>query len=128
MLASLALALALTGCRPLYVPLVPKPVPVPHLARLGDGSSLRWADGTLQLHVILAAIPEAGWLAVQWFAPDGSEAASDSVWVAPADVAQGRTLRLPARVKPTPGEWRAIVSLHDVVLRQFRVTVPGAAP
>ncbi|MEJ2288767.1 MAG: hypothetical protein P8Y02_09015 [Deinococcales bacterium] len=127
-LLSLALALALPGCRPLYVPVVPERLPVPKLAQLADDSSLRYVAGTLQLHVVLAAVPEAGWLAVQWFAPDGSEAASDSVWVAPADVGQGRTLTLPARVRPTAGEWRAVASLHGAVLRQFRVTVPSATP
>lgn len=128
LLVSLALALALSACRPLYVPLVPKPVPVPQLARLGDGSSLQFVDGTLRLHVVLADIPQAGWLAVQWFAPDGAQAASDSVWVAPGDVGEGRTLTLPARVKPTAGEWRAVVSLRGDLLRQFRASVAGAAP
>lgn len=119
--------LAVGGCRPLYLPPVPASEPVPAIARLGDASSLRIVGGTPVLHVVLAAVPQAGWLAVQWFAPNDTEAASDSVWVAPADVGQGRTLSLPPRVTPAPGEWRAVVSLRGRVLRQFRVDVPAAA-
>jgi len=122
-----ALAGVLAGCRPLYVPPVPRPLPTPGVAQLGDASALVLAHGTLALHMVLAAIPEAGWLAVQWFAPDDTEAASDSVWVAPADVGQGRTLLLPARVTLSAGEWRAVASLRGQVLRQFRVEVPSPA-
>lgn len=121
-----SLATSLSGCRPLYVPPVPKSIEVPAIAQLGDASSLRLEGGTLTLHLVLAVIPKAGWLAVQWFAPDGTQAASDSVWVTPADEAQGRTLTLPAGVTLRAGEWRAVISLHDAVLRQFRADVPAA--
>jgi len=124
----LGVLVALTACTPLYVPPVPARIPVHVVAQLGDGSSLRYAAGTLTLHVVLERVPEAGWLAVQWFAPDGTEAASDSVWVGPADVGQGRTLTLPARVTVRAGEWRAIVSLKGDVLRQFRTTVASSSP
>lgn len=124
----LAVLLGLGACTPLYVPPVPARVPVHEVAQLGDASVLRYQNGTLTLHVVLDRIPQAGWLAVQWFAPDGAEAASDSVWVAPADVGEGRTLALPPRVVPKAGEWRAVVSLGDEVLRQFRATVPASAP
>jgi len=123
-----ALLLGLGACTPLYVPPVPERVPVHDVAQLGDASALRYRGGTLSLHVVLDRIPRAGWLAVQWFAPDGSEAASDSVWVAPGDVGEGRTLALPPRVTPGAGEWRAVVSLAGEVLRQFRTTVPTSAP
>lgn len=126
-----ALALGVAGCRPLYLPPVPPVQPAPSPARLGDGSALRVVGDTLVLHVVLAQIPHEGWLAVQWFAPDDTEAASDSVWVAPSDAGQGRTVRLPSRVRLTPGEWRAVTSLGGSVLRQFRVDVPpsaGASP
>lgn len=122
-----ALAAAVPGCRPLYVPPVPQRQPTPAVARLGDASSLTYEDRSLSLHVILAEVPRAGWLAVQWFGPDDTEAASESTWVTPADVGQGRTLRLPERVTAAPGEWRVVVTLHDQVLRQFRVEVPPAA-
>lgn len=123
-----ALLLGLGACTPLYLPPVPEHVPVHEVAQLGDASALRFRGGDLTLHVVLDRIPRAGWLAVQWFAPDGAEVASDSVWVAPADVGQGRTLALPARVTPRAGEWRAVVSLGGEVLRQFRTTVSVTAP
>jgi len=124
----LLLAVALAACTPLYVPLVPERIPVREVAQLGDASSLIDDGGVLTLHVVLDRVPRAGWLAVQWFAPDGVEAASDSVWVTPADVGQGRTLTLPRRVTPTIGEWRAVVSLGSDVLRQFRTTVVATGP
>ncbi len=123
----LALLLGLGACTPLYVPPVPERVPVHEVAQLGDASALRLRDGVLTLHVVLDRIPDAGWLAVQWFAPDGTEVASDSVWVAPANVGEGRTLVLPPRVSPSAGEWRAVVSLRGEVLRQFRATVTANA-
>ena len=58
-------------------------------------------------------------------APGGDD--YHSVWVAPADVGQGRTLLLPARVTLSAGEWRAVASLRGQVLRQFRVEVPSPA-
>jgi len=114
---------ALSACQPLYLPLVPARVPVQEVAQLGDASSLTVAGGTLRLHLVLEQVPKAGWLAVQWFGPDGREAASDSVWVTPADDGQGRTLSLPARVAVSQGEWRALVSVGSDIVRQFRVTV-----
>ncbi|MEJ2666874.1 MAG: hypothetical protein P8Z81_07225 [Deinococcales bacterium] len=128
---ALALVLVLTvaalpGCSPLYLPPVPARVPVPQLPQLGDASSLRVENGTLVLHVVLDNVPEEAWLAVQWFAPDGRQVASDSVWVTPADVGQGRTLSLPSRTALTSGEWRAVTSMRGRVLRQFSVEVPAA--
>lgn len=125
--ALLVLAIAtLPGCRPLYVPPVPARVPVPQLPQLGDASSLRVENGTLVLHVVLDSVPEEAWLAVQWFAPDGTQVAADSVWVTPADVGEGRTLSLPRPHALTPGEWRAVASMRGRVLRQFSVQVPAA--
>jgi len=126
-LALVGLLAGLGGCRPLYLPPVPAPQEVPRVAQLGDASSLRLDGGVLVLHLVLAEVPRAGWLAVQWFAPDGTEAASDSVWVTPADVAQGRTSTLPPRARLAAGEWRAVASLGGTVLRQFRVEVPPGA-
>lgn len=115
--------LGLVSCRPLYLPPVPPRTPVHEVAQLGDASSLQLVNGNLRLHVVLQHVPHAGWMAVQWFAPDGREAASDSVWVTPSDAGQGRTLELPKRVTLAPGEWRAVVSLGKDVLRQFRRTI-----
>jgi len=128
LLSVLPLVVALVACTPLYVPLVPERIPIREVAQLGDGSTLSDDAGVLTLHVVLDRVPRAGWLALQWFAPDGTEAASDSVWVTPADVGQGRTFTLPPRVTPTAGEWRAVVSFGSDVLRQFRTTVVAAGP
>lgn len=127
--AALAVVLAalLAGCRPLYLPPVPEPVPVAAEARLADGSELAMVGGLPTLYLVLGALPQDGWLAVQWFAPDGGEAASDSIWVTSQDVGRRRTVLLPRAVgAPAVGEWRAVVSLHGRILRQFRVTVPAA--
>lgn len=121
------LLVSLAGCQPLYLPPAPQAQHVPPVAELGDASAVRLEGGTLVLHMVLAEVPEPGWLAVQWFAPDGIEASSDSVWVTPADVGQGRTMMLPPRVTLTTGEWRAVASLRGRVLRQFRVEVPAGA-
>lgn len=123
-----ALLVGLASCRPLYLPPVPPRLPVHEVAQLADASSLELAHDRLRLHLVLQRVPRAGWLAVQWFAPDGREAASDSVWVTPGDVGQGRTLQLTGRVTLAPGEWRAVVSLGDEVLRQFRLTLKSATP
>lgn len=121
------LALGLAGCRPLYVPPVPAMLPSPEVAQLGDASALSVEKGSLVLHLVLTDVPEQGWIDVQWFAPDGSQAASDSTWVTPADVGEGRTLTMPARVTLSAGEWRAVASLRGQILRQFRVEVPPEA-
>ncbi len=128
LLSVLPLVVALVACTPLYVPLVPERIPIREVAQLGDASALSDDSGVLTLHVVLDRVPRAGWLAVQWFAPDGTEAASDSLWVTPEDVGQGRTLTLPRRVTPTAGEWRAVVSFGSDVLRQFRTTVVATGP
>lgn len=124
--AALALVVSLSACQPLYLPLVPERLPAPALTQLGDGSSLTLQGGVPTLHLVLARVPERGWLAVQWFAPDGREAASDSVWIDPAAEGEGRTLTLPARVAVTPGEWRAVVSFGHDIVRQFRLELPAA--
>lgn len=117
------LALGGTACRPLYLPPIPAREEAPVWPALDDASSLVVDAGRLTLHVVLARVPEPGWLAVQWFAPDGGEAASDSVWVEPSDAATGRTFVLPQGATVAQGEWRAVVSLRGRILRQFHVEV-----
>lgn len=124
-LATLAVVVAILlgagACRPLYLPPVPEAVPRIQRTRLDDRSSLAQDGDTLRLHVLVTRLASPGWLAVQWFAPSGAEAASDSVWVGADQVGTGLTFYLPPSVSRTPGEWRAVASMDGVVLRQFRV-------
>ncbi len=120
---ALALLVLLTACQPLYLPPVPASNTPNVLTSLDDVSKLDMRGGVLTLHLVLATVADEGWLAVQWFAPSGAEATSDSVWIAPADAGQGRTLSLPGDVLLRNGEWRAVASYAGVVLRQFRFVV-----
>lgn len=128
-LLAAGLLAALAGCTPLYVPLVPEAPPVPAVARLSDASRLELVEGRPRLVLGLAAagataLEQGGaWLDVQWFAPAGAQAASESVWLMSAGNAEELTFDLPADVLVVPGEWRAVVSLDGMVLRQFRVDV-----
>lgn len=126
----IAVVLTLGGCRPLYVPLVPDDAQAPPAAvRLTDVSHLSVVAGRPRLVVSLAIIgpdaggTEGGWLAVQWFGPAGGQAASESVWVAGRTGDEPVTFDLPADVTVVPGEWRAVVSMGGVLLRQFRADV-----
>jgi len=112
------------GCTPLYIPLLPDDgLPAPHPARLSADSSLGLNDaGRPRLELEVLDVPAAGWLAVQWLGPDGREAASESVRVEQG--AAEAVFELPADVPLRPGEWRAVVSFGDALLRQFLVTVP----
>lgn len=117
-LASLTFAAA--GCRPLYLPPVPEAPPIEEGVRVAvHGSGLN-EEGrpSLELEVVGGG---DGWLAVQWMAPSGREAASGSVWVTAAEpVAE---FVLPGDVELTSGEWRAVVSLGGRLLRQFTFTI-----
>jgi hypothetical protein len=121
----------LAACRPLYIPVVPDEVPVAQELRLTDDSTITLANGRPRLSLVPEAVAGPGWLDVQWFAPNGREAASMSVWLEPiADEGgrepEGRALvvTLPTDVELVPGEWRALVSMGGRFLRQFRIDVP----
>lgn len=120
------LTLVLASCMPLYVPLVPEPPSVPTGARVTDESSLDLTDARPRLAVTVVpgdSLPPGGaWLAVQWFGPANTQVASDSVWVEGSALAV-HAFVLPLDVEVVPGEWRALVSLDGVLLRQFRVDV-----
>lgn len=113
----------LGACQPLYLPPVPEAsAPQPRLqveAQLGLTSS-----GQPELEVLVLSVPELGWLAVQWFAPNNLEAASESTWLDESSVGQRLSLLLPADVTPVAGTWRALLSRGPVVLRQLSVEVP----
>ena len=116
--------LPLSGCAFTYVPLVREArTPDPRLTVLRE-SRLVEADGALELTLALERVPEADWLAVQWFDPGNSEVAAESVWLEPA-AAQTLELALPGRVVLENGLWRAVVSYQGRLIRQFSVTVSG---
>ncbi len=120
----LVAALALPACRPLYVPLVPEAPQGPLPTRLAGGSALTLsAAGRPRLAVEVLDLPGPGWLAVQWFAPGGGEAASESVWLEPPS--GEAEFVLPPDVEATAGEWRAVVSFEGLLLRQFLLVVPS---
>lgn len=74
-------------------------------------------------------VEDAGWLAVQWLAPDGTEVASQSAWLDPVTDGHGSRLLFasPLDVQLGAGEWRALVSWQGQLLRQFRAAVPSTA-
>ena len=121
MAVTLAL-LPLIACRPLFVPLVPASVEPEARIELARDSRLWWDVGRLRLDLVFAEVPQAGWLAVQWFAPDGTEVASDSTWVEPGDAGRGRSLYAPPEVVETPGRWQAVVSFGSSLVRQVSTT------
>lgn len=111
--------------------------------RIAEGSALELVAGRPQLTFGVVGLVEDGWVDVQWFAPDGHEAASESRWAelegsrapgedgarrpgsASAEAAVGPwVLRLPDDVALVAGEWRAVVSMQGRFLRQFRLVVP----
>lgn len=123
-IATIVLLVALTACRPLYLPPVPGDgLPEPHPVRLTAVSGLTLgADGRPTLRVDVVDLPAPGWLAVQWFGPKGGEVASDSAWLEPE--AASAEFVLPADVDPASGEWRAVVSFGGRLLRQYLIAVP----
>lgn len=113
------------GCQPLYLPPVPAPLELPARFEL-TGSSALLQEGRPALRLLLGRVPQEGWLAVQWFAPDNREAASESVWVAPGMEGTVVHVTLPPDIESTDGRWRAVLSLEGEVVRQLSVEVPDA--
>lgn len=114
--------LLLTACQPLYIPAVPTPLELPERLELDARADL---DGQRpRITIELLNVPADGWLAVQWFAPSNLEAASESVWIAPADENGRVVLQLPSDVDARSGRWRAVLSMNGRVLRQLSFEVP----
>ena len=119
----LALLLLLSGCTFTYIPVVREVrAPEPRLSVL-NASELRQTGTSLELELALGTVPEADWLAVQWFGPDNDEVAAASVWLEPAPDPQTLTLALPPRVALTDGLWRAVLSYQGQLARHFSATV-----
>ena len=133
--ALLLAAVLLAGCVPLFLPPVPGDglTPEPAWRVAGDArlEALFGAGGAvrgLRLSFNLVEVPEAAWLALQWFGPTGGERASDARWVSPEDVGRPLVWEAPADLELVPGRWRAVLSVGDRLLRQLDVEVPAGAP
>ena len=121
-LAALLFTLLLvSACRPLYLPPLLEGAEPEVRSRLE--LTLNVKDGRPVLALQVLSVAKEGWLAVQWFTPGGREVASESVWLDSDSVGLRFTLPLPSDVEPVPGEWRALLSQHSVVIRQLSVTV-----
>ena len=124
---AIATLVALAGCRPLYIPLVPDPQAAPTATRLSDGSQLAVVAGRPRLVIGFAAsgqsAQDGAWLDVQWFGPSGAQAASESLWLDGTSPLQQLVFELPVDVEIVQGEWRAVLSLDGILLRQFRADV-----
>lgn len=115
----------LTACRPLYIPAIPDDIPfTPRVSASTDGGFHFDAAGYPTIELELRDVAEPGWLAVQWFSPQGSEAASQSVWVEAA-AQQSVSFTLPADVALRRGDWRAVLSLNGRLVRQLNFTMAG---
>jgi hypothetical protein len=125
----LALLLAAPACRPLFIPLVPATIAPSPRFELDATSRLWWDGGRLRADLIVAEVPEPGWLAVQWLTPSGREVASDSVWVEANGVGGTFTLVAPPAVDQVgeTGRWSAVVSFGSELVRQLS-TAPEGAP
>jgi hypothetical protein len=111
----------LPSCTFLYLPpVLPEPSVEPRL-ELSGSKGLSYSQDKLELSVFLQTVPAEGWLAVQWYAPNNQEAASDSIWIEPRDAGLSQTFALPQI--PSKGEWRVVVSFGDKLLRQFSLEV-----
>ena len=123
LLTCLTCALLLGGCTFTYIPpLREARAPEPRLSIL-DQSALEQNETSLKLNLRLATVPEADWLAVQWFDPANDEVAAESVWLEPAPKPQNVAVSLPARTSLKDGLWRAVVSYQGKLARQFSVEV-----
>lgn len=121
LLLSALLFSLLAACRPLYLPPLLEADQPELRSRLE--LDLSAASGRPVLNVRVLTVVQEGWLAVQWFTPGGREAASESVWLDADSPGLRFSLVLPDDVNVVPGEWRALLSQHSVVIRQLTVTV-----
>jgi hypothetical protein len=115
----------LTGCMPLFLPPIPSnPLVVEPVWRVSSDSELVWNGAELALQVRFTEIPEAAWVAVQWFGASNGERASASYWVEPDDLNAPFAWSLPGDIVGATGAWRAVVSVGSTLLRQFDSSIP----
>lgn len=114
----LLLCLTLGGCTFTYTPPVPRSYDLAPTLRLSGASDLTRQPEGLRLRLVVVEVPEADWLAVQWFDPRNDEVASESVWLEP-DTTFSYDLFLPDNITVVPGQWRAVVSYQGRIVRQL---------
>lgn len=115
--------LTLGSCTFTYIPLVRTPNPITPRLMVGESSHIAEKEDTLELVLRLETVPEADWLAVQWFDPSNEVVSATSLWIVPAANTQRVTTALPADVVPAEGLWRAVISYQGVLERQFSIAV-----
>jgi hypothetical protein len=113
--------LFLSSCTFLYLPPELPVQTIPGTFDISGSSGLTYENNLLELSVLLYNVPNQGWLAVQWYAPNSKEIASDSVWIEMRDEGLAQTFTLPQ--VPSRGEWRAVVSFEKTLVRQFSLEV-----
>jgi hypothetical protein len=113
--------LFLSSCTFLYLPPELPVQTIPETFDISGSSGLTYENNLLELSVLLRNVPSEGWLAVQWYAPNSREIASDSAWIERRDEGLSQTFTLPQF--PSRGEWRAVVSFEKTLLRQFSFDV-----
>ncbi len=114
--------LLLSACTYTYIPPVPEARTREEVFTLSSSSGLVREGERLRLDFVVEEVPEADWLAVQWFAPNNDQVASNSVWIPEYDRATG-TLFSPERVTLRPGTWRAVLSFQGRIVRQFAAVI-----
>ena len=119
----ISLTLLLSACTYTYIPPVPEARTREKVFDLSSADGLTLEGEALELGITLDEVPEADWLAVQWFAPNNDQAASASIWVGPANEGETRTLRSPERATLRSGTWRAVLSFQGRIVRQFSLVV-----
>ena len=118
------LALLLLGaCTYTYIPPVPESRTREEVFDLSSPSGLTTEGERLRLDVSVDEVPEADWLAVQWYAPNNDQVASESVWVEPQAEGTVRTVLSPERVALRPGTWRAVLTFRGRIVRQFATVI-----
>jgi hypothetical protein len=115
------LLFTLPSCTFLYLPPELPVQSIPETFDISGSSGLKYTNDQLELSVLLRNVTNDGWLAVQWYAPNSKEIASDSVWIEIRDEGLAQTFTLPQ--VPSRGEWRAVVSFEKTLLRQFSLDV-----
>jgi hypothetical protein len=118
------LGATLNACTLTYLPpLREARAPEPRLTLAPETGLRALGDAGLELVLYLETVPEADWLAVQWFNPRNEEVAATSLWVAPGETE--RRTALPADVSLQRGLWRAVVSYRGQLVRQLSLEVGG---
>jgi hypothetical protein len=111
----------LSSCTFLYLPPELPIQTIPEVFDISGSSGLTYTNNELEVSVLLRNVPQEGWLAVQWYAPNSQQSASDSVWIERRDEGLTQAFALPQ--KPSRGEWRVVVSFEKMLLRQFSFNV-----